>query len=141
MFFGSYRHGLDDKGRLVVPARMRTELGQKAYVLKGYDGALSVYTEAAFTKYLTSLEELPYSRRDGRDIRRIALASVSELYLDRQGRLQLPAALLARHKIGRSVVIIGVIDHLEIWDATGWDEYLKANEKDFEEKAEALTSS
>lgn len=138
MFFGSYHHTLDEKGRLLVPSKMRDALGQKAYVLRGYDGALSVYTEADFLKYMDSLESLPFGRRDARDFRRVALSSVSELLLDRQGRLQLPAALLSKYAIGRNVVVIGVLDHIEIWDEGKWAAYLKENEKDFEDKAEAL---
>lgn len=139
MFYGSYYHTLDVKGRLIVPAKFRLQLGEKCYILKGYDGSLSVYKESDFSKYLVSLDELPFAKKDARDIRRIALSSVSELEIDKQGRVQLPSALLVKYAIGRNVVVVGVSDHIEIWDQAKWEQYLKDNEKDFEEKSEALS--
>ncbi|HPM07751.1 MAG TPA: hypothetical protein PLL60_03080, partial [Bacilli bacterium] len=66
------------------------------------------------------------------------LASVVELEVDAQGRIQLPSKLLSDYKISRSVVVVGVINHFEIWDAATWENYLKQNEKDYEAKAEKL---
>lgn len=138
MFFGSYSHTLDNKGRLMIPAKMRNEAGGRLYVLKGYEGSLSVYREADFQSLTNALENLSYNQRDTRDVQRITLASVVELEVDAQGRIQLPSKLLSDYKISRSVVVVGVINHFEIWDATAWENYLKQNEKDYEAKAEKL---
>jgi len=138
MFFGSYSHTLDNKGRLVIPSKMRNEAGGRLYILKGYEGSLSVYKEADFQILTTALENLSYNQRDARDVQRIALSSVVELEVDAQGRIQLPSRLLTDYKISRSVVVVGVINHFEIWDASAWEKYLQQNEKDYEAKAEKL---
>lgn len=138
MFFGSYSHTLDNKGRLMIPAKMRNEAGGRLYILKGYEGSLSVYREAEFHNLTNALENLSYNQRDTRDVQRITLASVVELEVDAQGRIQLPSKLLSDYKISRSVVVVGVINHFEIWDAAAWENYLKQNEKDYEAKAENL---
>lgn len=138
MFFGSYSHTLDNKGRLMIPAKMRNEAGGRLYILKGYEGSLSVYREADFQKLTSALDNLPYNQRDSRDVQRITLSSVVELEVDAQGRIQLPSKLLSDYKISRSVVVVGVINHFEIWDASAWENYLKQNEKDYEAKAEKL---
>ena len=138
MFFGSYSHTLDNKGRLMIPAKLRNEAGGRLYILKGYEGSLSVYKEADFQNLTAALEDLSYNQRDTRDVQRITLASVVELEVDAQGRIQLPSKLLSDYKISRSVVVVGVINHFEIWDAAAWENYLKQNEKDYEAKAEKL---
>ncbi|HOC81199.1 MAG TPA: division/cell wall cluster transcriptional repressor MraZ, partial [Bacilli bacterium] len=124
MFFGSYSHTLDNKGRLMIPAKMRNEAGGRLYVLKGYEGSLSVYKEVDFQSLTSALENLSYNQRDTRDVQRITLASVVELEVDAQGRIQLPSKLLSDYKISRSVVVVGVINHFEIWDAATWENYL-----------------
>ena len=138
MFFGSYSHTLDNKGRLVIPSKMRNEAGGRLYILKGYEGSLSVYKESDFQKLTEALENLPFNQKDSRDVQRIALASVVELEVDAQGRIQLPSRLLSDFKISRSVIVVGVINHIEIWDSEAWNNYLKQNEKDYEAKAEKL---
>ncbi|MDD3207399.1 MAG: division/cell wall cluster transcriptional repressor MraZ [Bacilli bacterium] len=138
MFFGSYSHTLDNKGRLVIPSKMRNEAGGRLYILKGYEGSLSVYKESDFQKLTVALENLPFNQKDSRDVQRIALASVVELEVDAQGRIQLPSRLLSDFKISRSVIVVGVINHIEIWDSEAWNNYLKQNEKDYEAKAEKL---
>ena len=138
MFFGSYEHTLDDKGRLVLPSRLRNNLGNKLFILKGYEGSLSLYKEEEFKSYIDSLSSLPYSSKNNRDIVRIALSSVFELNLDSQYRIQIPQALINKYQIEKEVVIIGVIDHLEIWNKSKWDKYQKDNDKEFEEKSERL---
>jgi len=138
MFFGSYSHTLDNKGRLVIPSKMRGEAGDKLYILKGYEGSLSVYRDVDFQKLTIALENLPFNQKDSRDVQRIALSSVVELEVDAQGRIQLPTKLLSDFKISRSVIVVGVINHFEIWDVVAWDNYLKLNEKDYEVKSEKL---
>ncbi len=122
----------------MIPAKMRNEAGGRLYVLKGYEGSLSVYKEVDFQSLTSALENLSYNQRDTRDVQRITLASVVELEVDAQGRIQLPSKLLSDYKISRSVVVVGVINHFEIWDAAAWENYLKQNEKDYEAKAEKL---
>ena len=138
MFFGSFEHNLDDKGRLVLPSKFRSELGEKLYILRGYEGSLTIYKEAEFNSYLAKLSSLPYTSKNNRDIVRIALSSVFELNIDKQYRIQIPAQLLNKYSISKEIVIVGVIDHIEIWNKDKWEEYNSLNEKEFEAKSEAL---
>jgi len=138
MFFGSFEHTLDDKNRLLVPSRLRGELGSKLFIMKGYEGSLAIYPSASFAKYLEKLENLPYEAKISRDITRIALSSVFELDVDKVNRIQIPTALINKYAISKEVVVVGLIDHIEVWSKAKWDEYLKDNEKQFEEKSEEL---
>lgn len=138
MFYGSYRHSLDEKGRLTLPSKLRQELSNKLYVLKGYEGSLNVYTEETFQTYLSKLSNLTYENKLSRDVIRVALASVTELELDAKFRVQLPVSLIEKYGISNKIVIVGMIDHLEFFNEDKWDAYLKDNESQFEEKSQSL---
>ena len=138
MFFGSYVHNLDEKGRLVIPSKMREELGLKAYILKGYDGALSIYKEEGFLKLMQEVNSLPFNKKNTRAYLRTQLASVCELEIDRQGRVLLPTQLLSKYQIGREVIVIGALDHIEVWNKAEYEAYEKAADSSFEEIAEEL---
>ncbi len=138
MFFGNYQHALDNKGRLVIPSKMRDEAGDLLYIMKGYEGCLSVFKQSAFQNEIQKINALPFNQKNARDYIRMQLSSVVELEVDKQGRIQLPTQLLSDYSIGKSVVVVGVVDHFEIWDANAWAKYLKDNEGSYETKAEVL---
>lgn len=138
MFFGSYEHVLDDKNRLCLPSKIRQNVTGKLFILRGYDGALSIYPEEAFNKYLESLNSLSFANHLSREVSRIALSSVFELEIDKVNRIQIPTALKEKYNITKEVVVLGLNDHIEIWSKDRWNEYLKDNEEAFEEKSEAL---
>lgn len=138
MFFGSFEHSLDDKNRLLIPSRLRGQLGNKLFIMKGYEGSLAIYPNEQFEKYLHKLETLPYESKLSRDIERISLSSVFELDVDKVNRIQIPTALINKYKITKEVVVVGVIDHIEVWSKEKWEEYLKTNEAEFESKSEEL---
>ena len=138
MFFGSFEHSLDDKNRLLIPSRLRGQLGNKLFIMKGYEGSLAIYPNEQFEKYLHKLETLPYESKLSRDIERISLSSVFELDVDKVNRIQIPTALISKYKISKEVVVVGVIDHIEVWSKAKWEEYLKTNEAEFESKSEEL---
>ena len=138
MFFGTYSHSLDAKNRLVIPRKMRDQFGEKLFIMKGFDGALSIYQEAAFDALVKEFNELPFNKKGSRDYLRIQLASVSELEFDRLGRVVIPASLLSQYGIGKEVLIIGVGDHIELWDENKYREYAKNVEKTFENIAEQI---
>ncbi len=139
MYYGSFSYHLDEKGRLLLNKKFRAQLGDKVYILKGYDGALSLYDETSFDAYMKAMQELPIlNSKDARDVYRIALSSVYDLAIDKVGRIVIPASLLSRYNISRDVMVIGLIDHFEIWDKDKWESYLSDNEKDYEIKSEKL---
>ena len=137
MFYGSFIHTLDDKGRLVIPRKMRDELGNKAYILKGYDGALSIYKESDFEKLIAKINSLPFNKKNTRAFLRTQLASVCELDIDRLGRVLLPVQLLNKYQIGKEVIVIGALDHIEVWNKVDYEKY-EQQSASFEEIAEEL---
>ncbi len=139
MFYGSFIHNLDNKGRLVIPSKMRDELGLKAYILKGYDGALSIYKESDFNDLIAKIKTLSFNKKNARAHLRVQLASVCELDIDKQGRALLPTQLLAKYKIGKEVIVIGALDHIEVWNKTDYEAYEKNADSSFEEISEELS--
>lgn len=138
MFFGSFTHTLDEKGRLVIPAKMREEAGLKLFIMKGFDGALAIYKKDEFEKLVAQVESLPFNKKVSRDYQRIQLASVTELDVDKAGRVQLPQTLLTKYEIGKDVIVLGVGDHMEVWDAVKYEKYISQVDDDFEKIAENI---
>lgn len=138
MFFGNYSHSIDEKGRLVIPRKMRDELGYKIFIMKGYDGALALYKEEAFLSLVKELETLSFNKKENRNYLRIRLASVVEMEVDKMGRIQLPSAILEKYQIGKDVIVLGAGDHIEIWDENSYNQYFSSIEDNFEEIAEKL---
>ena len=139
MFFGSYEHSLDEKGRLVIPRKMREEAGNKVFVMKGFDGALSIYKVETFEKLIEEINSLPFNKRNNRAYLRMQLSSVVELDVDKMGRVQLPAQLLNKYQIGKDVIVLGALDHIEVWDRLTYQEYEAQANKEFEDLAENLS--
>ena len=138
MLFGSFNHTLDNKNRLVIPARFRKGLSSRLYLLKGYDGCLSVFDEKSFELYIQKINEYPFEKKDSRDVIRIALSSVVELEVDAKNRIQIPLEIIDKYSMSNDLMIVGVIDHIEIWNLDKWNKYLDENSNQFEEKAEKL---
>lgn len=115
-FFGTYRRTLDAKGRLQVPSKLLLPGLKGLYLLRGFEGCLSVYEEEAFQGLVEKLKGMNFMDPDARQFIRMASASVQELKLDSHGRITLGKDTLMDHGIKEEVVIIGVIDHFEIWD-------------------------
>ena len=138
MFFGTYEHTIDEKGRLVIPRKMREEAGIKLFIMKGFDGALSLFKESEFERLVREFNSLPFSKKDYRAYLRIQLASACELEVDKMGRVQIPSTLLNKHHIGKDVVVIGAGDHMEVWDKNTFAEYEATANENFENLAEKL---
>lgn len=138
MFFGSYSHSLDDKNRLMIPRKMREFLSNKLFMLKGYDGAISVYEEGSFLKLMEKLNEMSYTKKDTRSFLRTQLANTFELEVDKLGRVQIPTQIINKFHIGKEVVVLGAVDHIEIWDKQVFENYQQEAEENFEEVAENL---
>lgn len=140
MFFGHYEHSLDDKGRLLLPRKIKEELKDNSplYILKGFEGCLSVYSEAEFLKLCEECEKISFNKKNSRSYLRAVLSSVIELSLDKVNRIQIPKDTLTRFHITKNVIIIGVGDHFEIWDKESYLRYEEEVNSHFEEIAESL---
>jgi len=139
MFFGCFEHNLDEKGRLMIPSKMRDDCGSKVFMLKGFDGSIAVYKESEFEKLVTESTLLPFNSKANRDYLRARLGTACELGIDKVGRVQIPTLVLNKYGIGKSVVVIGVGDHFEIWDKEAYTRYENEVNENFEAIAEGIT--
>jgi MraZ protein len=131
VLLGEYRHALDSKGRLIIPARFREELGAKFVVTKGLDSCLFVYPEKEWMVIATRLQELPFTRADARAFVRLFLAGASEVETDTQGRILVSASLRLYAGIVKEACLIGVGTRVEIWDVEKWELYSQQSEAEF----------
>jgi MraZ protein len=122
MFLGEYEHTIDAKGRMAVPAKFRGQLDRGAVISKGMGRCLSVYTMMRWEEKSTALVE-GKADEELRDFERRIFPSASEVELDGQGRLVIPAKLRTYAGLASEVTVAGVRDHIEIWDRTTWREY------------------
>ncbi len=141
MFLGEYEHTLDDKNRLTLPARYRDSFAAGVVLTAGMDGCLYAYPRGDWERLVASrLAALDPLSRDDRMIQRHFFASAAEGRPDRQGRVMIPAPLARRAKLGREVVVVGVYDHLEIWDRKAWQAQVEEVEGRVEDVAERLAA-
>ena len=138
MFLGEYKHSVDNKGRLFIPARFRIWENQRFFVNLGLDGCLSVFTEEGWAAQQTRINEMDMMKKAARDFKRIYFSNAAEVVCDKQGRINLPETLLRAVNLGKEVVIVGVSDHFEIWNTERWDEYQRETSPHYEEIAENL---
>ncbi|HCT63257.1 MAG TPA: cell division/cell wall cluster transcriptional repressor MraZ [Erysipelotrichaceae bacterium] len=139
MFIGEYRHNTDNKGRIIIPARFRDDLGERVVLTRGLDGCITVYTLAQWNKVLEGLRVLPTTKKESRMYIHMLTAKAAECEFDAQGRVLLPQSLIQEAAIEKECVVIGVVDHVEIWSSHRWDTYYADASASFETIAEQLT--
>jgi MraZ protein len=139
MLLGEYEHTIDDKNRLTLPAKFRTAFADGILVTRGMDGCLYAYAPDAWQRLLQSrLATLDPLSKEGRRMQRFFYSGATEGELDKQGRVNVPAALIEHAGLGREVVVAGVNDHVEIWDREAWRRELAEVEGSAEDVAERL---
>ena len=117
---------------------MREELGNKIFIMKGFDGALAIYQESAYSRVMEELQKYSFNKKENRDYLRLKLASIVDLDVDKMGRVQLPVAILNKYHINKDVVVLGSGDHIEVWDKVRYEEYMSSIEDEYEQIAERL---
>ena len=120
MFTGEYNHTIDPKGRLIVPARFREELGEAFMITNGNDGCLNIYPEKAWETFLEKLQLLT-NTEDKRKIVRSFVSKANRVEVDKQGRILIPTALRGYAGLEKDVVLAGAIDKIEVWDRKRWE--------------------
>jgi len=139
MFFGEYAHALDEKSRLTLPARFRRELEEGVVIAKALDANLDVFPRARWTAVVEErLAGLDRFARETRELQRYFFSGAVDAVPDKQGRVLVPPTLAERAGLEREVVVVGVYDHLEIWDRAAWTEHLQAVEGRVDDVAERL---
>ncbi|WP_019005196.1 division/cell wall cluster transcriptional repressor MraZ [Cohnella laeviribosi] len=138
MFLGEYQHSIDDKGRIIIPAKFREALGTDFIVTRGLDNCLFVYPRSEWNAFEQKLKQLPLMKSDARSFTRFFFSGASECEWDKQGRVTLPGHLREYAKLEKECVVIGVSNRVEIWDKSTWDAYKEQSEESFAEIAEKL---
>lgn len=128
MFTGEYRHTVDDKGRLAVPARFRAQLEGGAVLSRWIDGCLAIHTRAGWADLSDRVASLPLTDPAARLFGRQIFAGGAEADIDRQGRVLVPPYLREAIGLAGEAVVVGVRDHGEIWTPETWTDYRRAME-------------
>ncbi|MET4061347.1 MraZ protein [Arthrobacter sp. UYP6] len=136
MFLGTHSPRLDEKGRLILPAKFREELAEGLVLTRGQERCIYVFSQKEFERVHEQMREAPLSSRQARDYIRVFLSGASDEVPDKQGRITIPPALRAYAGLGRELAVIGAGTRAEIWDATAWQTYLEEQETAFSETDE-----
>lgn len=139
MFIGEFQHNIDAKGRVIIPAKFREELGEHFIVTKGLDKCLFVYPLEGWKNVESNLRQLSFTHADSRAFSRLFFSGAVEVELDKQGRILLPANLRSYASMDKDVVVIGVSGRVEIWDKSIWQDYSQKADSDYEAIAEKIT--
>ena len=138
MFMGEYQHSLDTKGRLIVPAKFREDLGTDFVITRGLDGCLFGYPLAEWQHIQDNLKKLPLNKRNNRAFVRFLFADATQCNFDKQGRINIPKQLREHAKLTKKCVLVAVSNRFEIWDEAQWNEVTADTEENFDDIAENL---
>ena len=139
MLIGEYEHTLDAKGRLIMPSKLREDIGEKFIITKGLDGCLFAFSIEEWKKFEEKLRTLPISNKDARNFSRFFFAGAIDCEIDKQGRFLISSNLREFAGLEKEVIIVGMDSRLEIWSKEKWikfDEDISADE--IAEKMEML---
>ena len=138
MFLGTHTPRLDDKGRLALPAKFRSDLEGGLVITKGQERCLFVFPMAEFSRITELLRSAPVTQRNVRDYSRVFFASASHEVPDGQGRITVPSQLREYAGLSKDCVVIGANSRVEVWDAAAWQNYLQGTEQSFADAEEVL---
>ena len=139
MLIGEYEHSLDVKGRLIMPVKLRNDIGDKFIITKGLDGCLFVFSIDEWANFETKLKELPLTNRNARDFVRFFLSGATDCEIDKQGRFLIACNLREYANISKEVIVIGVGTRIEIWDKEKWNKYNSSENLSADDIAENMT--
>lgn len=138
MFMGEYHHNIDEKNRLILPAKFRNELGDKFIVTRGLEKCLYVYSMNDWEKIVAKLNTLPFTKKDARIFIRSFFSGATECEFDRQGRINITSPLVSYADLQKECIVIGANDRIEIWSKEKWESFFDENSDKIEEIAEHL---
>ena len=140
MLIGEYEHSIDTKGRLIMPSKLKEDIGEKFVVTKGLDGCLFVYSQTEWKIFEDKLRAFPLTNKDARALIRFFLAGAMECEIDKQGRFLIPSNLREFAGLEKEVVVIGVLNKIEIWSKDKWLQYSEEENNSADEIAEKMSS-
>lgn len=138
MLLGEFHHNIDDKGRLVIPTKFREDLGQEFILTRGIEKCLYVYSKTKWEKLVGKLNTLPFTKKVTRTFTRFFYSGATACGFDKSGRMSITSPLVSYAGLDKECIIIGVNDHLEIWDSKAFEEFMNDNSDIIEDIAENL---
>lgn len=141
MFIGTYEHSIDDKGRLAIPARFRSELSEGLFLTRGIDRCLIILTPESWQKLADRIAALPMFQNDARQLQRHFFSGATSLQPDRLGRVLIPQFLRDYAGLSGEVVVAGILSRVEIWDRGVWESERTEAEEHSQELAEHLAAT
>ena len=138
MLMGEFHHNIDDKGRLIIPSKFRSELGEKFIITKGLDKCLFIYSLTEWNKIIEKLSSLQFTKKNVRAFERAFIGGASTIEFDKQGRINITSPLVHYANIQKECVIIGVNERLEIWSLEEFNKYMMENEESLSEISEDI---
>lgn len=131
MFLGTYAPKLDEKGRIILPAKFRDELASGLVLTRGQEHCIYVFSQREFESLHEKIRQAPVTSKQARDYLRVFLSGASAEVPDKQNRVSIPTPLRSYAGLDRDLVVIGAGSRAEIWDARGWETYLAEQEAAF----------
>lgn len=141
MFMGEFHHSIDDKGRLILPAKFREELGDSFIITRGLEDCLFIYSMNEWQKITCKLNNLPFTKKDARSFMRFFLSGATATEFDKQGRINITSPLISYADLKKECVIIGVGDRIEVWSSEKWSNFYDINKEKMTDIAETLFDS
>ncbi len=138
MFLGEFQHTVDDKNRLILPAKFRKLLADGLIVTKGFENCLFVFSKAEWSGIEEKISSMQLLKKDARQVSRFFFGGASEEVPDKNGRVVIPGHLREYADLRKDVVIVGVSNRLELWSKSNWQKYVAEAEKSYEDTAEEL---
>ena len=138
MFLGTHLPRLDDKGRLILPAKFREQLEAGVVLTRGQERCLYLFPAEEFARLAGQLRQAPVTSKQARDYLRVFLSGASDEAMDKQGRITVPALLRSYAGLERDCAVIGMGERVEIWDAPSWQTYLTEQEQAFAEQEQEV---
>ena len=138
MFIGEYHHTIDEKNRIIIPAKFRGELGKEFIVTRGIENCLFVYFLDNWAKITDKLSSLTFTKKDARTFNRFFMSGATNVELDKQGRININAPLVDYAKLNKDCVVIGTGDRLEIWSQELWNSFFDSTKDSMSDIAENL---
>lgn len=138
MLMGEFQHNIDAKGRIIIPAKLREDLGAKFVITRGLDGCVFGYPLDNWEKIQEKLKQLPLAKKEARAFTRFFYSAAAEAEIDKQGRINIPSTLVDYANLEKECLVLGVSDRIEIWSKAKWESVSSEIEESFEEIAEDM---
>ena len=138
LLLGTYTPRLDEKGRLILPAKFRTRLAPGLVMTRGQERCVFLLPMDEFGRMYEQVRQAPVTSRQARDYLRVFLSGASDEVPDKQGRVSIPPPLREYAGLDRDVAVIGAGTRVEVWDKTAWETYLAEQESAYSETAEQI---